>query len=148
MKKGSILLAIGMSAFALSPSLLPAPLGAQEVGENLVVLLPAGKLANPGQVLVVTGKPKAATKVGTCKPGDFYAQDANVFDRQQQSVSTPAEGKAPTPAEVIVIDFGYRNQPTQFEGIELAPGTRLGSFGGGGRCGPGYQVYTAHILAQ
>lgn len=139
MKKTSILLGMGLLTVALSLTLLPA-VAAQQAGDSLVILVPTGKLENPNQMVVVTGRPKAAIKVGTCKTGDFRAQDVNVLDRDGQKILGTAE--------VVVIDWGYRNDPAPFTGIELASGTRLGSMRGGGRCGPGYEGYTAHVLAQ
>jgi len=44
-------------------------------------------------------------------------------------------------AATVLCDRGQPALP------ELKPGTRLGSFRDGGLCGPGYNVYTAHVLA-
>ncbi len=138
MRNTSVVLRIGLAAAVLSVTLLPAG-AAQEVGSSLTVLIPAGALGSARRVVVLTGAPKAAITVGNCKPGDYRPQDVEIIDRTGE---TP-----PTMAQVIVIDFGYRNDPVPFNGIELDLGTRLGSFRGGGECGPGYAGYTAHVLA-
>lgn len=137
MRKTSILL----WAVVLSLTLLPAG-AAQEVGvgDSLTILLPFGALER-SSIVVVTGRPKDAITVGNCKTGEYRPQAVEIVDRNGEN--------PPTTAEVIVIDLGYRNDPPpSFNGIELAPGTRMGSFRGGGECGPGYAGYTAHVLAQ
>ncbi len=141
MKKTSILLGIRLWAVVLFLTLLPAGAAQQEVsvGDSLTILLPVGALER-SSIVVVTGRPKDAITVGNCKTGEFRPQDVEIVDRDgEETLAT---------TEVIVIDLGYRNDPPAFNGIELAPGTRLGSFRGGGECGPGYAGYTAHVLAQ
>lgn len=139
MKKTSIVIGIGLLGAVLSLTLLPAA-AAQEVGDGLVILVPAGKVQNVNQILVVTGRAKATTKVGTCKTGDFKAQDVNIVDTDGQKVLGTSE--------VIVIDYGYRNDPVPFKGVELAVGTRLGSGRNAGLCGPGWEAFTQHVLPQ
>lgn len=148
MKKTALLFGIGLCAALLSVTLAPRS-AAQEVGENFVVLVPkaaldalppaTGRGSAGARVYVVTGSPKAPIKVGTCKTGEFRPQDVDVVD---------PSGKVLGKAEVVLIDWGYRNDPAPFTGIQLPLGTRLGSFGGGGECGPGYAGYTGHVYAQ
>ena len=90
-------------------------------------------------VVVTGGTPKDAITVGNCKTGEYRPQDAEVVDRDGETIAT---------TEVIVIDLGYRNDPVPFNGVVLPTGMRLGSFRGGGGCGPGYAGYTAHILQE
>ncbi len=139
-KKTSILLGIGLWAVVLFSTLSPTS-AAQEVsvGDSLTILLPFDALER-SSIVVVTGRPKDAIAVGGCKTGEYRPQTVEIVDRTGES--------APVTAEVIVIDLGYRNDPSPFYGLELAAGTRLGSFRGGGECGPGYAGYTAHVLAQ
>ena len=135
MKKISILLGMGLAALALSLTLWPTGLGAQQVGDNFTVIVPAGKITDLKKVLVVTGKPRAAaTKVGDCKSGDVHFSDANLVDR---------DGKAgPVATEVTIIIPGA-------SGIsELKPDWHLGSWRAGGKCGPGYEVFLVHIIAM
>ena len=123
----------------LSLTLLLAS-AAQEVGESFTILLPFGALQSSSQyVVVVTGNSKDAVTVGNCWEGEFRPQDAEIVHRDGE--------EATVPTEVIVIDLGYRNDPPPFNGIELALGTRMGSFRGGGQCGPGYAGYLAHVIA-
>jgi hypothetical protein len=140
MRKTSILLGIGLCAVVVSLTLLPAG-AAQEVGvgDSLSILIPVGALER-SSIVVVTGRPKEAITVGNCKTGEYRPQDVEIVARDGGNILGTTQ--------VIVVDFGYRNDPPPFNGIELAPGTRLGSFGGGGGCGPGYAGYMAHILAQ
>lgn len=138
-RKISILLRIGLRAVVLSLTLLPAG-AAQEVGvgDTLTILLPVDA-PRSSMVVVTGGTPKDAITVGNCKTGEYRSQDAEVVDRDGETIAT---------TEVIVIDLGYRNDPVPFNGIVLPTGMRLGSFRGGGGCGPGYVGYTAHILQE
>ena len=140
MKKMSSLRRICLLVPVLSLTLMSAA-AAQEVGETYTVLVPIDAVPNlRSYAVVVTGGTKDAITVGDCKAGDFRPQTAELVHR---------DGEEPTvTSEVIVIDLGYRNDPPPFNGIELALGTRLGSFGGGGECGPGYAGLFAHVLAQ
>lgn len=134
MKTTSILLGIGLSALGLSLTPLPAGLAAQQVGDNFTIIVPAGKLTDLKNVLVVTGKPKGATKVGDCKSGEFRFHDADLVDRGAKA--------APVATEVTILIPGA-------SGIsELKPGWRIGSFRPGGKCGPGYEAFVAHIIAM
>ncbi len=135
MKKTSILLGIGLLGLGLFLAPLPAGVAAQQVGDNFTIIIPAGKLTDLKKVLVVTGKPKAAaTKVGDCKSGDVHFSDANLVDRDEKA--------APVATEVTIIIPGA-------SGIsELKPGWRIGSWRAGGKCGPGYEAFLAHIIAM
>lgn len=144
MKKILILL----GAFVLPLVLWPAGLTGQQLGDNATIIVPAGKITNLRQVLVVKGAPKAtATKVGDCGSGDVRFQDAQLVDREpppgrgERGSTGPAE-KLPTVATEVAIVYpgvaGFK---------ELKPGWHLGSYRGGGKCGPGYDVYVAHIIA-
>jgi hypothetical protein len=135
MNKTSILLAMGLAALALSLTLVPTGLAGQQVGDNFTIIVPAGKITDLKKLLVVTGKPKAtATKVGNCAKGAVYFSDANLVDR---------EGKAAPVATETTIAF-----PGAAGFAELKPGWRIGSFRPGGKCGPGYEAFVAHIIAM
>ena len=138
MKKISMLRGIGLLVPILSLTLVPA--GAQEVGETYTILLPAGSVPNANRYMVVVKgmTAKAATTVGTCRAGEYRPQEVEIVDR---------DGEEPTTtADMIVVDLGYRNDPPPFNGIVMTPGTRLGSFRGGGVCGPGYVGVLAHVI--
>lgn len=142
MKKTVILLGV----LVLSLTLLPTRLAAQQLGDNATIIVPTGTIQNTRQVLVVKGAPKpTTTKVGNCGSGEVHWQDADLVDR---ALPPGREGRgasaAPFPtvaAQVAVI----------FPGVagfnELKTGWRLGSYRAGGKCGPGYDVYVAHIIA-
>ena len=143
---------IGLSAAVLTLTLLPAG-AAQEVGESYTILVPEGELTSNQFMLEVTGSATDAIAVGDCFSGQFRPQAVDVVPRARPGGGRggrggPAAGELPpvTQSQVIVIDLGYRNDPPPFNGIELALGTRFGSFGGGGDCGPGYQSYFAHVI--
>jgi hypothetical protein len=133
--------------FVLSLSLSPAGLAGQQLGDNATIIVPAGTIKNMRQVLVVKGAPKpAATKVGNCGSGEVHLQDADLVDRPAPAGRAGRGGASvgpfPTvPAQVAVVFPG----PAGFK--ELKTGWRLGSYRGGGSCGPGYDVYVAHIIA-
>lgn len=143
MKKSVILL----GAFVLSLPLSPARLAGQQLGDNATIIVPTGTIKNLRQVLVVKGAPKpAATKVGNCGSGEVHLQDADLVDRPAPAGRDGRGGAAtpplPTvPAQVAIVFPG----PAGF--TELKTGWRLGSYRGGGNCGPGYDVYVAHIIA-
>lgn len=143
MKRPSILLEMGLSALALSLALLPTGLAAQQLGDNATIIVPAGAIKDLRQVLVIKSAPKpTATKVGNCGSGEVHFQDAEVVDRE----APPGRGQQPPPfptaATTVAIIFpgvaGFK---------ELKPGWRMGSYRSGGTCGPGYDVYVAHIIA-
>lgn len=118
---------------AVVASFVSASGSARQLGDNFTVILPAGKLTNLRQVLVVTKPKPTTTKVGDCKPGaEVRFFEANLLDR---------EGKqAPVPTEVAIVYPGA-------SGItELKPGWRLGSWRAGGKCGPGYEAFVAHVI--
>jgi hypothetical protein len=129
---------------AFSPA---APAG-QQLGDNATIIVPSGAISDLRQVLVVKGPPKPiVSRVGTCASGDVHFQEAELADREPPPGrggrgSTGPTGKIPTKAtEVAIIvpgAVGFR---------ELKPGWHLGSYRAGGKCGPGYDVYVAHIIA-
>ena len=140
MRKASILAGVGvLSILSLSG------LAAQQLGDNATIIVPAGKITNMRQVLVVKGAPKAgAAKVGSCAAGDVHFQDAELVDREGPpgARGSAAAEKIPTVAtEVAIVVPGV----VGFK--ELKPGWHLGSYRSGGKCGPGYDVYLAHIIA-
>ena len=145
MKRISMLL----GALVLPLALWPAGLSGQQLGDNATIIVPAGTITNMRQVLVVKGGPKAtAKKVGDCAAGDVRFQDAELVDREPPPGRGGRGGEAqaykpiPTVATEVAIAFpgvaGFK---------ELKPGWHLGSYRGGGKCGPGYDVYVAHIIA-
>jgi hypothetical protein len=148
-KKTAIFTGIGFSTLTLA--LWSAGAGAQQLGDNFTVIVPAGAVANLRQVLVVTGAPKAAaTKVGNCAPGDVHLQDAQLVDREppprsgrggEGGADAPVQ-KLPTVTTQVAIAF-----PGASGVSRLKPGWHLGSWRSGGKCGPGYDVYVAHIIA-
>ena len=143
MKKTSILL----GALVLSLTLWPAGLTGQQLGDNATIIVPAGTITNLRQVLVVKGAPKAtAAKAGNCASGDVHFQDAQLVDREAPprgsgAGSNPPVANTSVPTEVTVVFPGASG----FK--ELKPGWHLGSWRSGGKCGPGYDVYVAHIIA-
>ncbi|MBI3402199.1 MAG: hypothetical protein HY048_12330 [Acidobacteria bacterium] len=142
MKKMSILL----GAAILPLALWPAGLGGQQLGDNATIIVPAGKIVNLRQVLVVKGAPKAAKKVGDCASGEVRFSDAELVDREpppgRGGRGGEADQKIPTSATEVAVSYsgvaGFK---------ELKPGWHLGSYRPGGKCGPGYDVYVAHIIA-
>ncbi|MBI3491167.1 MAG: hypothetical protein HY047_05190 [Acidobacteria bacterium] len=143
MKKMSILL----GALILPLAVWPAGLVAQQLGDNATIIVPAGKITNMRQVLVVKGPPKAAVKAGDCAAGDVRLQDAELVDREPPPGARGGRGseapeKIPTLSTTVAIAYpgvaGFK---------ELKPGWHLGSYRPGGKCGPGYDVYVAHIIA-
>ncbi len=113
MRKTSILLGIGLCAVVVSLTLLPAG-AAQEVGvgDSLSILIPVGALER-SSIVVVTGRPKEAITVGNCKTGEYRPQDVEIVARDGGNILGTTQ--------VIVVDFGYRNDPPQFKGMELNP---------------------------
>lgn len=143
MKRLSIPHGMGLPALALSLALLPASLAAQQLGDNATIIVPSGTIKNLKQVLVLKGAPKpAATKVGNCGSGEVYFQDADLVDR----AAPPGRGEQPPPfptvATTVAIVFPG---PAGFK--EFKTGWRVGSYRSGGTCGPGYDVYVAHVIA-
>lgn len=132
-KKISILLGIGLSALTLSLCLLPAGRAAgQQVGDNFTVIVTADKLTDANSVLVVKSA-KAAKKVGDCAAKEVNFVDGELVSR---------DGKAaPVAVEAAIIIPGVS------EIAELKPGWRVGSFRAGGKCGPGYDAFLAHVIA-
>jgi len=105
----------------------------QQVGDNFTVILPEGKLTNLRKVLVVKAPKPSLAKVGDCKSGEVRMWEAELVDR---------EGKEPpVPTEVAIIIPGAAGVS------ELKTGWRIGSWRSGGKCGPGYEAYLAHIIA-
>jgi hypothetical protein len=140
MKHTLILIAF---AFAL---VLPMTVAAgQQVGDNATIIVPTGKIADLRQVLIVKGTPKpAATDVGNCADGGVHLQDAQLVDREPPAGRGGRGAKGPLPTvstEVAIVVPGV----TGFK--ELKPGWHLGSYRPGGKCGPGYDIYLAHIIA-
>lgn len=132
---------------ALVPALavLSVGLAGQQLGDNATIIVPAGKIVDLRQVLVVKGAPKAAAvTIGNCGSGEVRFQDAQLVDREPppgRGRGSSAE-KLPTVAtEVAIIVPGVAG----FK--ELKPGWHLGSYREGGKCGPGYDIYLAHIIA-
>ena len=142
MRKTAIL--IGGLVFVLALSL--TSLTAQDIGDNFIIIVPAGKLTLYRQDMVVKGPPKAAVKVGNCGPGTAQFQDVEIVDRGP----TPAKGRVErstnlTPTvttEAALILPGAKG----FK--DMQTGWRLSSWHVGGKCGPGYEVYTAFIVAK
>ena len=149
MKKTSIPLGMGLPALALALTLLPGGVAAQQLGDNATIIVPAGAITNLRQVLVVKGAPKAtATKVGDCVSGDVRFQEAQLVDREpppgrgaRGSEGSAVEKIPPVATDVAIIFPGAAG----FK--ELKTGWRLGSYRPGGKCGPGYDIYVAHIIA-
>ena len=142
-KKRSILL----GALILLLAVWPAGLAGQQVGDNATIIVPTGKIANLRQVLVVKGPPKAAAKAGDCLDGDVRFQDAELVDREPppgRGGRGPAEPAAKIPTTSTQVAITYPGV-TGFK--ELKTGWHLGSYRAGGKCGPGYDVYLAHIIA-
>lgn len=144
MKRISVLIGV----LLLSLAVWPAAVSSQQVGDNATIIVPAGKLTSVRQVLVVKGPPKAgATKVGTCASGDVHFQEAELVDRAAppgaggRGSTTSAEKIPDVATEVAIVVPGVAG----FK--ELTPGWHVGSYRSGGKCGPGYDVYVAHILA-
>ncbi len=139
-------ISIWLGALALPLVLLSAASAGQQLGDNATIIVPAGKITNLRQVLVVKGAPKAAAaKVGDCLSGDLRFQDAELVDRDPPPGGRGGRGsteKIPTVATEVAIIYpgvaGFK---------ELKPGWHLGSYRSGGKCGPGYDVYVAHIIA-
>ena len=130
-------------ALALSLTLPGTYLGAQQLGDNATIIVPAGTIKELKQVLVVKGAPKpAATKVGNCGPGEVHFQDADLVDRDPPPGRGQKPPLLPTVATTVAIvspgAAGFR---------EFKPGSRVGSYRSGGKCGPGYDVYVAHVIA-
>lgn len=137
-----------LGSLVLPLMLWPGDLAGQQLGDNATIIVPAGTISDLRQALVVKGAPKpTATKVGSCGSGDVHFQDAELVDREPPPgrggrASTEPAGKLPTVAtEVAIIVPGVAG----FK--ELKPGWHLGSYRTGGKCGPGYDVYLAHIIA-
>jgi hypothetical protein len=133
------MLALGVAAWSASAI-------GQQLGDNATIIVRAGTITNLNQTLVVKGAPKAATKAGNCAVGEVRFQDALLEHREGPSRgsgagSTPAPSSSAVPIEVTVLVPGASG----FK--ELKPGWRLGSWRSGGKCGPGYDVYLAHIIA-
>jgi hypothetical protein len=142
-KKTSILL----GALVVSLTALPAGLAGQQLGDNATIIVPAGKITNLRQVLVVKGPPKAAAaEVGNCVSGSVRFQDAEAVDREEPAgrggEGSTASRRIPTVATEVAIIY-----PGAAGFKELKAGWHLGSYRGGGKCGPGYDVYVAHIIA-
>lgn len=143
MRRPSILRATGLSALALSLALLPSGLVAQQLGDNATIIVPAGTIKDLRQVLVVKGAPKpTATKVGNCGPGEVYFQEADLVDRAAPPGRGPQPPALPTAATTVAIVF-----PGAAGFKDFKPGWRVGSYRSGGTCGPGYDVYVAHVIA-
>jgi hypothetical protein len=117
----------------------------QQIGDNATIIVPAGKIVDLRQVLVVKSVPKpAATDVGTCADASVHLQEAQIIDREPPAGRSGrgVQGVLPTVAtETAVVVPGVTGFTT------LKPGWRLGSFRPGGKCGPGYDIYLAHIIA-
>jgi hypothetical protein len=140
MKKISRLCAV----LALAAAAWPAASIGQQLGDNATIIVRSGTITNLNQTLVVKGGPKAPTKVGNCAPGEVRFHDALLENREGPSRASGASKVAatsPVPMEVTIVFPGAAG----FK--ELKPGWRLGSWRGGGKCGPGYDVYVAHIIA-
>ena len=146
MRRTSMLLGMGLGALALALTLPPADVAAQQLGDNATIIVPAGTIKNTRQVLVVKGAPKpTTTKVGNCGSGEVHWQDADLVDRAlppgREGGGGPGE-KFPSVAAQVAVSF-----PGVAGFTELKSGWHLGSYRAGGKCGPGYDVYVAHIIA-
>jgi hypothetical protein len=140
MKKISLVCA----ALALAVAAWPAPSIGQQLGDNATIIVRSGTITNLNQTLVVKGAPKAPTNVGNCARGEVRFQDALLENREGPSRGAGASkvsATSPVPMEVTIVFPGAAG----FK--ELKPGWRLGSWRSGGKCGPGYDVYVAHIIA-
>ncbi len=143
MKRPSIPRGIGLSALALSLALLPASPVARQLGDNATIIVPTGTIKDLRQVLVVKGPAKAAaTKVGNCATGEVHFQDAELVDRP----APPGRGQQPPPFPTVAttVAIAYPG-PAGFK--EFKVGWHVGSYRSGGTCGPGYDVYVAHVIA-
>jgi hypothetical protein len=136
-----------LGALVLSLTAMPAGLTGQQLGDNATIIVPAGKITNLRQVLVVKGPPKAAANVGNCVSGSVRFQDAEAVDREEPGgrggEGSTASRRIPTVATEVAIIY-----PGAAGFKELKAGWHLGSYRGGGKCGPGYDVYVAHIIAS
>jgi hypothetical protein len=133
-------------ALALSFTWCVVGVTGQQLGDNATIIVRTGTITNLRQTLVVKSQPKAPTKVGNCAPGEVRFHDALLEDRAAptRGEGSAGDSKAATssvPAEVAITFPGAAG----FK--ELKPGWRLGSWRSGGKCGPGYDVYVAHIIA-
>jgi hypothetical protein len=139
MKRTSILL----GALVLSLVSSRTDIAAQQLGDNATIVVPAGKITNLRQVLVVKGPPQAAaTKVGTCASADVHFQDAELVDREAPPGRAEPAEKIPTVATQVAIII-----PGAAGFKELKPGWHMGGYRPGGHCGPGFDIYLAHIIA-
>lgn len=142
MKKTVILL----GACVLSITVLPSGLAGQQLGDNATLIVPTGTIKNARQVLVVKSAPKAtASKVGDCESGEVHWQDADLVDRAlppgrdgRGTVAPPLPTVATQVAIIVPGTAGFK---------EYKVGFHLGKLGDKGKCGPGYDVYLAHIIA-
>ncbi|MDO8681385.1 MAG: hypothetical protein Q7R30_22940 [Acidobacteriota bacterium] len=143
MKRPSILHGMGLSALAFCLALLPTSLAAQQLGDNATIIVPSGTIKNLKQVLVVkSGLKPAATKVGNCGSGEVYFQDADLVDR----AAPPGRGEQPPPFPTVVTTVAIVF-PGSAGFKEFKPGWRVASYRSGGTCGPGFDVYVAHVIA-
>ena len=95
------------------------------------IIYPSGNPPNdPGDVVVLTGKPLGVTDAGSCGPvrGDLYP----VYN-------------------VVVIDPGFGNRATRFTNVfvvastnPVRPGTKLGNITGVTACGVGTTSYVKY----
>lgn len=139
-------ISLRLATLAFVVAACPATARGQQLGDNATIIVRAGTITNLNQTLLVKGAPKAATTVGNCAGSEVRFQDALLENREGLSRgSGPASKSAPStaavPIEVTVVVPGASG----FK--ELKPGWRLGSWRSGGKCGPGYDVYLAHIIA-
>jgi hypothetical protein len=146
MKRTSMLFGLGLGALALALTLPPADVAAQQLGDNATIIVPTGPIKDTRQVLVVKGAPKpTATKVGNCGTGEVHWQDADLVDRALPPGQRGRGGPAapfPTVAAQVAVSF-----PGTAGFKEFKTGWHLGSYRDGGKCGPGYDVDVAHIIA-
>lgn len=144
MNKTAILLGGLVFVFALSLTSLTA----QEIGDNMTIILPVGKLTLHRQIMVVKGAPKAAKNVGNCGDGTAQFQDVEIVDRDPTPGAHGAEAspeKTPTVRTEAAIIF------PGFAGFkEFQTGWHLGSWheGTGAKCGPGYEAVVGFIIAK
>lgn len=138
MKKMSIRLA----ALVLPLVVSAVSVAGQELGDNATVILKEGTLTNMRQMVVIKSTPAAAaSKVGNCGP-DVRWQEAEVVDR-----SAPAGGRGPV---VPPIPTFKTQAAIMIPGVvgfkDFKVGVKVGSWRDGGKCGPGFNTYLAHII--
>ena len=133
-----------LAALVLPLVVSSVSLAGQGLGDNCTIIVKEGTIKNNNQTIVIKSAPSATvSKVGNCDLGEVRWQDAEVVDRP-----SPPGGRGAAPkllptekTQVAVIVPG----PTGYK--EFKVGVTVGSFRDGGKCGPGYELLLAPIIA-